>query len=526
MLLLPAAAAAQSAALEPAREVPAWLTAWSPLLSRGDLTRTLPGAPGGAVPLLLLPTPTAGLFWTAGNPAALGQDLPDPRADFSVGLGGQSGDYRRPLDPARLNVGRLGGSSWGRVSPTNAMTGRVAIERETDHPGSRAAFVDPHGSSPFTVADTSISDTRRNRVVLEGASAWTMGDWSIGLAVGIEARNHESIEATIVRRLSRTMPGVTTGITRRLGSLDVGLQGGLRFRAENIRLYERADNTRAYELAGYAEVKPFEVSSYYQRWVREYVPTAGLAIGSSAGSVAWSASAERVWTREHQLTQTRNEPPEDRWDADGWRAALAVEPRLGDGRVRALGSVRYQGNTGTGDLARDSAAVIFTARERVVEGSAELRLLPPGNRGLTGVAVLALRYESRERADSVAALRTDISGLSPSIQLELGHRWARTLVAATAAIRHYRPTASLPDPTSLGPTYREFLAPELEIYTRAATPYALGGVGRYAVSARSAVWLSARWEHLAPTDATGRFAWSPTGTRTGWTMQMGVTLGR
>ena len=524
-LLLPSSASAQSAAVEPAIEVPAWLTAWSPLLSRGDLPRTLPGVPGGAVPLLLLPTPTAGLFWTAGNPAALGRDLPNPRTDFGFGLGSQSGDYRRPLDPARLNVGRLGGSSWGRISPTNAMMGRVAIERETDHPGSRAAFADPYGSSPFTTVDTTISDTRRNRVVLEGASAWTLGDWSLGLALGIEARNHETVEAAVVRRLSRTMPGVTAGITRRLGKLDAGLLGGLRFRAENIRLYERSADTRATDLAGYQGVKSFEVSTSYERWLREYVPTAGLAIGSVTGAVSWSASAERVWTQEHQLVQTKNDPAEDRWDANGWRAALAAEPRLGGGRVRVLGSVRYQDLGGTGDLGRDSAEVIFTAEERMIEASAELRLAPAGDQGLTGVAVVAVRYEQRHRIDSVAALQTDIKGFSPSMQLELGHQWPRTLVALTASIRHYRPTAELPDPSTLGPTYRTFIAPELEVYTRAATPYAIGGLGRYAVSARTMVWLTARWEHLAPTEDTGRFVWSPEGTRTGWSTQVGVTLG-
>jgi len=524
-LLLPSAVAAQSAAVESAIEVPPWLTAWSPLLSRGDLPRMLAGAPGGKAPLLLLPTPTAGLFWTAGNPAALDRDLPDQRTDFSFGLGSQSGDYRRPLDPARLNVGRLNGSSWGRVSPTNVMVGRVEIARETDHPGPRSAFADPYGSSPFTTVDTTITDSRRNRVVLEGASAWTLGGWSLGMALGIEARNHETVEAAVVRRLSRTMPGVTAGMTRRLGSLDVGLQGSLRFRAENIRLYERSADTRATELAGYQGVKSFEVSTYYERWLREYVPTAGAAIGSSTGSIRWSAAAERVWTQEHQLIQAKNDPAEDRWDAKGWRAALAVEPKLGGGRVRALGSVRLQDISGTGDLGRDSADVIFTAEERMVEASAELRLVPDGSQGVVGVAVLGLRYEARHRADSVAALTTDITGLSPSVQVELGHRWPRTLVAATISIRHYRPTAELPDPTSLGPTYRTFIAPELEVYTRAATPYAIGGLGRYGVSSRSSVWVNVRWEHLAPADATGRFAWSPTGTRTGWTAQAGVTLG-
>ena len=525
-LLVPSSVAAQSASVEPAVDVPAWLTAWSPLLSRGDLPRTLPGAPGGAVPLFLLPTPTAGLFWTAGNPAALGRDLPDPRTDFSVGLGSQSGDYHRPLDPARRNVGRLGGSSWGHIGPANAMIGRLAIERETDDPGSMAAFADPYGSSPFTTVDTTTAGTRRNRVVLEGASGWTLGDWSLGMALGIEARNHETVEAAVVRRFSRTMPGVTAGITRRLGSLDVGLQGGLRFRSENIRLFERSANTRATELAGYQEVKSFEVASSYERWLREYVPTVGAAIGSSTGSIRWSASAERVWTQEHQLTQTRNDPAEDRWDARGWRAALAAEPRLGGGRVRVLGSVRYQGISGTADLGRDSAEVIFTAEERRIEATGELRVVPQENRGLTWVAVVGLRHERRHRVDSVAALETDITGVSPFIQLEVGHQWPKTLVAATVSIRHYRPTAELPDPTTLGPTYRTLIAPELEVYTRAATPNAIGALGRYAVSSRSAVWLSVRWEHLAPSDATGRFVGSPAGTRTGWSTQVGVALTR
>jgi hypothetical protein len=181
--------------------------------------------------------------------------------------------------------------------------------------------------------------------------------------------------------------------------------------------------------------------------------------------------------------------------------------------------------TGTGNLGRDSAEVIFTAEERMIDATAELRLVPAGGQGMVGVAVLGLRYDTRHRADSVAALQTDITGLSPSLQLELGHQWPRTLVAATASIRHYRPTAELPDPSTLGKTYRTYVAPELELYTRAATPYAVGGLGRYAVSARTTVWLTARWEHLAPTEDTGRYVWSPAGTRTGWSTQVGVTLG-
>ena len=524
-LLLPTALAAQSAVVEPATASPAWLTAWSPLLARGDLSRALPGAPGGWIPLLLLPTPTAGLFWVAGNPAALGRDLPAAGTDFSVGVGAQQGAYRRPFDPARLKVAQFDGSSWGRVAPTAAMTGRVTIDRETDTPGSMAAFANLYSSSPFTTVDTSISNMRLNRVVLEGAAAWTLGQWSAGLALGIEARDHQSIEAAVVHRFTRTMPGVRAGVARTIGGFDIGLQGGLRFRAENIRVVERSADTRAYDLSGYQEIKPFEVSTYYERWLREYLPSAGLTIGRATGSLRWSVSAERVWTEEHQLTQAKNDPAEDRWDAGGWHAALALEPMLGTGRFRVLGSIRYHGITGDGDRGRDSAGVIFSARERMVETSAEVRLSPAGKTGWAGVAVAGLRAETRRRADSVAGLETDISGVSPSIQLELGRVWPRLLVAATFAMRHYRPTAVLPNPSPLGPTYRTFIAPELEVYTRAATPYAVGGLGRFAVSPRGFIWLMVRRERLSPAEDISR-PQSPAGTRTGWSLRTGVTLNR
>ncbi|HJR16899.1 MAG TPA: hypothetical protein VJ808_08620, partial [Gemmatimonadales bacterium] len=462
---------------------------------------------------------------TAGNPGGVADGIRDSRSDFMFTWSRQRGEYRRPLDPGatRLLQGQVQG--WKGFSPTFSMLGRVVFDQERFDPGTRANASAPFGSSPFVTVDTSGTGFRRTRAVLEGATGWKVGGWGLGVTLGFQARDHTTILSGVVRRVRLATPGVVLGAIRRLGSVEVGIQGRYRHQAEEIRVFQRSAATWVYQLSGYREVEPIAAQPPYYRRREENSSALGLSLAGKFGKTSWTLLAEGTRLREGLWRQQVNDPAQDRWNAKGWRAKAGLQRALG-----ARGLVSLHANiislTGDGDLSTDSAGVVFAADESAWDIEAELRLLPV-DRGWTGTAVLGLAHESRERRDvgGNSPIGTTVRFVSPSVAVELGRNVGdRFFLASGAALSLYGPTSALPDPNNRGPLYQHYFAPELDLYSSRATPVAFSLMLQYRTGRSATLWLSGRTERLSSSESVPISAFTPGGSRTATSFFGGVIL--
>jgi hypothetical protein len=500
---------------------PGWLETWSPLQARADLPRRLPSV--GAVPAsLLLPPPRVGLFWTAGNPGALLEELSDTRTDFALALGHESGPLRRPLDPRERSVRQASGMGWTPVDARLALLGRVVFDQEHFDPGARADVVEAYPTSPFVTLDTSTTATRRTRVRLEGAASLQLGAWGLGLALGYEAREHQTIEAGFVRRTRQTVPGATIGLTRTVGPVRFGPYARWRSRAETIFLIERAAEGLVVQLEGLRDVPPLEILSLYYRRIEEDIPSAGWSIAGSLGGGNWTLYAERSWLRERLTRQERDDPAQDAWDANGWSAGGAYQRLVGRRTLFTL-DARHTTLRGNGDLALDSTGVIFQAVERAVVTSADLRVLPDTG-GWALVVGVQVRWEHRLRDALTVPIAAEITGLTSGVSVEVGRVLSpRVFATATIGSASYSANSSFPSPTALGPVYRAYVLPEYDLASRPAQLW-MGAVGvRWTVSPGTSLWMRATGERVSPT-RPGPTSFGPSGSRSVVGATIGVTL--
>lgn len=498
------------------------MRAWSALNLKSDLPRRLPGA-GAATSAFRFGAPRVGTFWTAGNPAGLVEGIPDVRSDFAAGWSRQHGDYRRRLDPgtAQLTQGRA--QSWKGLSPAFALLGQVVFDQERMDPGTDADATAPFGSSPLVSLDTSGTGLRRTRAVLEGVAGWKLGPWGVGVTLGFEARDHSSILSGVTRRIRSAMPALVLGATRKMGAVELGVHGRYRHRAEEIRVFERSENARVYQLAGYGEAVGLDLIEPYFRRTEENASAFGASLGGSSGRLTWIASAEATRLTTRLWRQRINDPDQDRWDARGFEARGAVQRPVG---ARGLLTVHAKlvSLSGEADLVTDSAGVIFTADESLAELEAEYRL-PPRAGSWTGAVTVGIARESRTRQDIAATLGTDISATVPSLAVEVGRELGtRMFVAVGGALSLYGPTSALPDPDNRGPVYQKYSAGELDLYASRATPVAISLLLRYRVGKGATLWLSGRTERLSSSESVPLSGFSPSGSRTVTSIGGGVTL--
>ena len=494
---------------------------WSPLGSRADLPRRLPQV--DAVPAsLLLPAPRVGLFWTAGNPAGLRAELSDTRTDFALGLGHESGSLRRPLDPGASTIQQASGMGWTPVDSRLALLGRVVFDQERFDPGAHADVIEAYPTSPFVTLDTSTTATRRTRVRLEGAASLQLGTWGLGLALGYEAREHQTIEAGLVRRTGQTLPGATIGLIRTVGSVRLGPYARWRNRAETIFLIERAAEGQVVQLEGLREVRPFEIVALYYRRIEEDNPSVGWSVAGHLFGGDWTLYLERSWLRERLTRQEANNPAADKWDVNAWGAGGAYQRRVEQRALITL-DARYTRLRGDGDLALDSTGVMFQAAERAASMSAELRVLPD-TVGWSLVVGVQIRWEYRLRDALTVPIAAHVTGLTEGVSVELGRTVSpRVFATATLGFASYSANSSFPSPTALGPVYRTYILPEYDLASRGALPW-LGGVAvQWKVGPRTSLWVSATGERVSPTKQ-GPTSFGPKGSRSMLGVSAGVTL--
>lgn len=469
---------------------------WSPLWIDADLPRDLP-----TLPLGYDRRPTdrtlSGAFWTIGNPAGLPLDLGANRSDYSGAMRRERGGYRRPLDAGYRASSRLTASSWARLSSTFGVVGRAALDRETTGPGGQGNQLESYPSSPFVLTDSTTNPSRRLGVRLEAAAGWTVGRWSVGAAVGYDARDYRTTAGGFERRARQAMPGVVLGVGRRVGELALGLQGRFRRRAETMTLFSDFVIGQVRDLRGYQDVQPIPVADGYYRRVVEGASGVGVdmgfpfAGGRAMAFVRWGALSERG-TR-----QQREHPDADRWDARSVTGGGSYQRPLSD-RWALTFNARYTRLTGDGDAALDSAAVVFGAVESVLESVGELtwRSATGSWHGRLGIGA---RSERRVRNDHVALVSSDIRGFEPTVEVAVARSITRRLdVTFGAAWAQRSARASIPDPAGRGPTYLALIAPELDLHTREATVVGARVEARWDAGRGTSIWASWSGQRLAP----------------------------
>ena len=518
--------AAQSLGLATGRDLPAWMVSWSPLDSHADLPRLMPSA-STALPLLLLPPPKVGLFWLTGNPAAFPADVGEAYSNFMSARSGQSGDYRRPLDPGGSSLTQVSAVSWRPVGTQGAAIGRIIVDQETLDPGSKADVTQPYTSNPFVVTDTSTSPMRRVRARLEGAAGARLGPWAVGGALGYETRDNYTVHAAFARFDRQVTPALTVGLTRSFGDsgLTVGVHGRWSGGAETIEMYQNTLGGRIYQLEGYSDVVARDQVTYYRRMESDEA-SAGAGASGRMGAGRWVVFGDWARYRDGLWSQLNTDnPAKDRWETHAWSVGAAVQQALWGGRWLLTVQGRWFSLNGQGDLAMDSAGVIFWAHEHSLSGSAELRLLPVED-GWTAVAVLSVVNERRNRADSAAGIWTTLETLTPGIAIEAGRTALRNVfVSGGVAIASYMPRGEIPERLARGTVYQTLIAPEMDFYATKATTTALSLGVRWQVRDGTALWLAARSETLSPTSGYQQVSgYSPQGSRTASYVAVGVSL--
>lgn len=514
------AASAQSSPLSGEQPPFGWQHAWSPLQGRADLPRRLP-APHVTSGSLLLPDTRVGLFWTAGNPAALRDELTGGRADYAVGFERENGSLRRPLDPAAV-AGRAASAYGGAVVGQRlAFFGGTLMDQLEFDPGSYADVAEAYPSSPFVTIDTSLSATRRRRVRVEGALSVRLNAWAFGTAVGYEAHERQTIASGLVRRTRYVLPGATTGITRRVGSLRFGPYARLRGRAETVFLIERQGEALAVQLEGLREAPRIDVLSVYYRRIEERVPSVGWSAGGSALGGSWNAHVERGWLRERLTRQENNDPAEDRWDVGAWNGALAFQRPVGPRALLTL-QAHHTVLRGEGDLALDTVGPIFRANEQATSLRAEWRL-SGDTLSWSFVTGLQTILEHRVRDALTIPIATAQTGLTTVLSVEAGrHVTRRLFMTGTVAAGHYSARTSIPAPFAMGPTYRQYVLPEYDLLSRRARPAIMALALRWASGPDSWLWVKGSTAHVSTLQGPAT-SFGADGSRTGLAITVGVT---
>jgi hypothetical protein len=460
-----------------------------------------------------------GTFWSSGNPGAAALEINDQRTDFEASWNRQSGSYRRPLDPGGSSLPRIGAKGWGIFGSDGAFAGRAMIDQERQSPGTPSDLNEPFGSSPYVLTDTSNAAVRRTRFLIEGVGGWQLGDWSLGVALGHESRENETIESGLTRNTRSSIPGISVGAVRRLGVLTVGAHGRWRGRAETIELDEVAAEGQVHDLRGYQEIPASEIVGNYYRRMEERASAWGADLSFHQGVTRAALTVEATHLELEQWRAQLNQPLKDRWNTRGWRATAAFRRSLSDALLFHA-EAEYERLTGS---AKDSTGVAFTTTEHALKASLSLWLRPGASRGWTGSVVSGLQHQRWVRNDSVVSLSSDILASIPWFEVELGRHLGRVLLGGGVSGLAYGPTTTIPDPDR-GPIYSSLIAPELGLYSARASTVAVIGFARWQLSPRSTVWGSTRFERLAPRDVDPNRHDIPSGARTVATLRAGLTL--
>lgn len=513
-LILPVAAQAQTATK----------VIWSPLEWRTDLPRTLPQAP--VLPdLLTAPDPLVGMHWTAGNPAGLPFETDSDRASIGAGFRNERGDYHRPLDAGSVRSGVADGGGWRRIGP-GAVSGGLSVERTEYADGIYGNLMTPYASSPHTSADSSGAEIREFRARLDGAGGWRIGSWSVGLALGYETTDART-EATLTPRFRRSGAGAATvGFARAFRDGDAIIGVYARASADAQRLVvsaPRGEVARVYAIEGLGQpvAIDFATGAYNRRIERNGYGIGGTASLRALGThfIAWGGYSHLT---ERQIGEIRRGAPEDRFEPGGMSGGIAAQRRFSSGGQVTL-NVSYRSLRGDAMRAVFAAeGVLFRVEERQLNSSVQLRWQSDSWQA----AVLGgLQHEARTRFDLLERTGSDISAWRPQGSIEAARSFGSLAIGMGAGISSYGPTGSVPGLEGHSGAYERFIAPELTLRSTPALGYSVAGSARYQTGGGRQLWARVGHSSVAPRVGTVSLPFDPAGSRSVWTITLGIVLG-
>jgi hypothetical protein len=505
-----------------------WLAAWSPLRPVVDLPRLMPGTTLPMPGLLTAPAPRAGLFWTAGNPAALVAEQGDGWNAFQLEALSADGDYRRPLDPGTEEGTRLSAQGWGAAGGRSAAAGRLVLDRLESASPAHAAVAFPFGSSPLVILDTAASAMGHTAARIEGAGGVAIGPAALGVALGFHAQESRTLAAPVPRQIRVAAPAATLGATLAIPGTDhvhVGVHARWQRARQGIGLYSIAAATRIYQVSGYDEVRAMDlVAVFYNRDIQRESRGGGASLAATIAGARFVVYGEAGSTEEAHTSVQAVDPPSDTWTADGlsWGIA-ATRAFLGD-RLDLHGTIRRASLDGITRLHEWEDLVIFTAEESRLDLALDGRLdLDPWTLGLR----VAGTHESRLRTDSMAGMPAQLESWTTAGAAEVARAIARGLSAAVGfSVATYKPAGTIPAPEEPGNLFFGYVGPELVFYGTEALAYAAAGTLRWdAPGKRAAFHLQARVGSASPSGSI-RLQMGPdtNATRAGWSLGLGATL--
>lgn len=518
-------AAEGNGALDPQRV--AWLGAWSPLRPISDRARGLLRAPH-AVGLLEAPAPLLGGSTLVGNPGAIAHDFHADRAPARYGelmarRATESGAFRRPLDATDPSVGQVSGQGWAPVGRSGVALGRFVLDRESLGTSSFTARVYPYASSPFVMTDSVQPPTLRTRARLEGALSLRVLGTGVGVAAGVESREHNTIEFPLRRSGRNAFPAATVGLDR--GLPWAGLRVGAFYRwqepNETNVLNARPLPTVIYQLQGYDE--PFAIpvlgssANIFTRNERRATARGATLEATLWGTRVVLAHEQGARADDQTLAPFSTTRAIERWRAEGQETSLQAGRTFG-GDWRALLLARQSAQDGAGRRS-DLTGVAFEGRdvEQVVE--ADLRWTPAGP-WQAGVRGGALRTEARFE-DFAALATSDITSVASFVSVEGARRWGRVSVAVGGSYAsRVALEGVLPPAADRADTYRRVLAPAIAY--EAADLQAMAVFGTVTAPLGGRVWsLSLRAEEASPRSAAPTRL-QPEGERRGFSVVLGM----
>lgn len=498
----------------------------SPLAPIADLVLDETAVP--SFPLLLSrPAPRAGIFWSAGNPAALPFELRDSYTEFRTRASDERGAYRRPLDAASTREFEVSGGGWRPVGSAGAVSGSVSVARSSD--GGIAADVgQPYSMSPHLFVDTSRSSLGQTVVRLDGAGGWRIGGWGLGVAAAYESQVTRTGTALVPRFQRGVLPAVTAGASRRLGSR-VLLGAHVRWQgpSQTLSVSTRGTGGLVYVLAGYTEPTPINLGprDAYNRRIDRDAEAAGLGASVDAVGVRWVATGEVTRLHERQTSQASNHPPVDHWDANGYVLGLWAQtgPHDAERGLRLVAGMTWTHVSGDAVRAGLKAnGILFHASVDRLSGSADLRFRPAPR--WTAGARIAVGYGTDRRDDLLARIGSSLRTWSPAFALEVACDASRAIsLSGGAGVAWSTPIGSIPDPASQGSAYRQWLAPALSYDATPGRSHAVRFSARWRSAGGSQRTLEVQYAGAAARHAAYQLPFAPASGRARWQVALSMS---
>jgi hypothetical protein len=475
-----------------------------------------------------------GLFWNGANPAAIPFEVDEARSVFGLGLEGVSGDYHRPFDAGSESRTRAAAGGWRPLGARGAGVASAVLDDGSYRRGVFSNGVQPYTSSPYVVADTSGTNLDQLAARLEAAGGWQLGPYGLGLGVGFQGQETRTLASPVPRRTHSAGPGVSGGAVRTFagGAARLGVFGRWQSLNETVQVHTVAAPTRIYQINGYFEPKPANVSGLYVRWFERESWTVGGGLSGTTLGMDWALWGHRAQAEERQSNERREDPRYDTWRA--WSTTLGGSfARRVSGEALLTGTVGWTGLDGEAEPASAvdpgdeqlEDPVVFRVAEQALDLTLDLRA-PLGDGRWTLAAALMVNQEWRVRRDSRVGAKSDLDMRTLGASFEVLWATSRGLaLSAGAALLSYDPVGGIPDPNAMGPEYRRWIGPEMTLWATPASTRAFTLGVRWDAGPGRAFWLRLGAASTGTRGLKTVLPLLPDGRRSTWNVSGGVTLG-